>query len=129
MAEDGIPEIRSGRRPGHEMPGMRGLCAQVSRRMREELPAPAGQDQPALPVPPLGELLSPLRGPANRPGREARPKMISQVLPAKGRAPSARSGETCPIGLLTWPDARFRAGGRYWDRTSDLLGVNEALSR
>jgi hypothetical protein len=20
-------------------------------------------------------------------------------------------------------------GGRYWDRTSDLLGVNEALSR
>ena len=21
------------------------------------------------------------------------------------------------------------AGGRYWDRTSDLLGVNEALSR
>ena len=23
----------------------------------------------------------------------------------------------------------LRLGGRYWDRTSDLLGVNEALSR
>jgi hypothetical protein len=31
--------------------------------------------------------------------------------------------------LLTWPSARLCAGGRYWDRTSDLLGVNEALSR
>jgi hypothetical protein len=32
------------------------------------------------------------------------------------------------------PSALFPAlvatpGGRYWDRTSDLLGVNEALSR
>jgi hypothetical protein len=27
------------------------------------------------------------------------------------------------IGPLSW------VGGRYWDRTSDLLGVNEALSR
>jgi hypothetical protein len=26
---------------------------------------------------------------------------------------------------LTWENL----GGRYWDRTSDLLGVNEALSR
>ena len=24
---------------------------------------------------------------------------------------------------------QIRLGGRYWDRTSDLLGVNEALSR
>ena len=28
-------------------------------------------------------------------------------------------------GPLTWDES----GGRYWDRTSDLFGVNEALSR
>ena len=33
-------------------------------------------------------------------------------------APGAMPGLTC-----------INAGGRYWDRTSDLLGVNEALSR
>jgi hypothetical protein len=26
-------------------------------------------------------------------------------------------------------DQRSDLGGRYWDRTSDLFGVNEALSR
>ena len=26
-------------------------------------------------------------------------------------------------------DTRSDLGGRYWNRTSDLLGVNEALSR
>lgn len=26
-------------------------------------------------------------------------------------------------------DVAFDRGGRYWDRTSDLFGVNEALSR
>ena len=30
---------------------------------------------------------------------------------------------------LTWSDCQILHGGRYWDRTSDLLGVNEALSR
>ncbi len=29
----------------------------------------------------------------------------------------------------TWPDRACYLGGRYWDRTSGLLGVNEALSR
>jgi hypothetical protein len=29
------------------------------------------------------------------------------------------------VESLTWP----YICGRYWDRTSDLLGVNEALSR
>jgi hypothetical protein len=27
------------------------------------------------------------------------------------------------------PEQAADLGGRYWDRTSDLLGVNEALSR
>jgi hypothetical protein len=33
---------------------------------------------------------------------------------------------------LTWQDQWLELciyGGRYWDRTSDLFGVNEALSR
>jgi hypothetical protein len=34
-------------------------------------------------------------------------------------------GDKASIKPLTWGDD----GGRYWDRTSDLFGVNEALSR
>ena len=45
-----------------------------------------------------------------------------------------------PNVMSTMRNARYRtsgdgrltcinAGGRYWDRTSDLFGVNEALSR
>jgi hypothetical protein len=31
--------------------------------------------------------------------------------------------------ISTKIDIAADLGGRYWDRTSDLLGVNEALSR
>ena len=37
MAEDGIPEILAEHRLGHEVPGMRGLYAHTSDRMREDL--------------------------------------------------------------------------------------------
>jgi hypothetical protein len=37
---------------------------------------------------------------------------------------SKKPGPELRQGLLT----RLFAGGRYWDRTSDLFGVNEALS-
>src|SRR6202046_5013190 len=37
MAEDGIPEILSEQRLGHEVPGMRGLYAHASERMRDDL--------------------------------------------------------------------------------------------
>src|SRR6185437_10005557 len=39
MAEDHIPEILAEQRLGHEVPGMRGLYAHASDRMREELKA------------------------------------------------------------------------------------------
>ncbi len=39
MTEDGIPEILAERRLGHDVPGMRGLYAHVSQRMRDELTA------------------------------------------------------------------------------------------
>jgi hypothetical protein len=37
MAEDGIPEILAEQRLGHEVPGVRGLYAHASQRMRDEL--------------------------------------------------------------------------------------------
>ena len=39
MAEDGIPEILAEQRLGHEVPGMRGLYAHASDRMRDNLKA------------------------------------------------------------------------------------------
>ena len=39
MAEDGIPEILAEHRLGHEVPGMRGLYAHTSDRMRDDLKA------------------------------------------------------------------------------------------
>jgi integrase len=39
MAEDGIPEILAEQRLGHQVPGMRGLYAHASQRMREDLTA------------------------------------------------------------------------------------------
>lgn len=39
MAEDGIPEILAEQRLGHQVPGMRGLYAHASDRMRDELKA------------------------------------------------------------------------------------------
>jgi hypothetical protein len=39
MVEDGIPEILAEQRLGHEVPGMRGLYAHASVRMRDDLKA------------------------------------------------------------------------------------------
>ena len=39
MAEDGIPEILAEQRLGHQVPGMRGLYAHATQRMREDLTA------------------------------------------------------------------------------------------
>ena len=72
MAEDGIPEILAEQRLGHQVPGMRGLYAHASQRMRDELTAAlqarweeslrerAALD-PYSPVPLLDNLLAPLR--------------------------------------------------------------------
>jgi hypothetical protein len=77
MAEDGIPEILAEQRLGHEVPGMRGLYAHTSDRMRDDLKAAlqARWDDslraraaihPHSPVPLLDELLAPRRETANR---------------------------------------------------------------
>ena len=72
MAEDGIPEILAEQRLGHQVPGMRGLYAHASQRMRDELTArlQARWEQtlreraaidPHSPVPLLDALLTPFR--------------------------------------------------------------------
>ena len=72
MAEDGIPEILAEQRLGHQVPGMRGLYAHASERMRDELTAilqarweESLRERAALdpysPVPLLDSLLAPLR--------------------------------------------------------------------
>jgi hypothetical protein len=38
---------------------------------------------------------------------------------------TTKAGPCSGKPALTWENV----GGRYWDRTSDLFGVNEALSR
>jgi hypothetical protein len=107
MAEDGIPEILTEQRLGHDVPGMRGLYAHASQRMRDDLTstletrwydslrARAGRVDHS-PVPLLDALLAPLRKPENdhradhstpratihplpTPGGKA--KMISQIPP------------------------------------------------
>ncbi len=73
MAEDGIPQILAGQRLGHQVPGMRGLYAHASQRMRDELTAALqGRREESLreratinphsPVPLLDTLLASNRG-------------------------------------------------------------------
>jgi integrase len=73
MAEDGIPDILAEQRLGHEVPGMRGLYAHASARMRDDLKQALQarwEDSlreraaicPRSPMPLLDVLLAPLRG-------------------------------------------------------------------
>lgn len=77
MAEDGIPEILAEQRLGHQVPGMRGLYAHVSQRMRDDLTAALqarweeslhqrAAIDPHSPVPLLDNLLAPFRAVTRR---------------------------------------------------------------
>lgn len=115
MAEEGTPEILAEQRLGHQVPGMRGLYAHVTDRMRAEL-IHALQNRweesleeraaihPRSPVPILDELLTPLRtekpstrqSPTSRKTRRQhlsrgdREKLISQIPPKPpARRPAA----------------------------------------
>jgi hypothetical protein len=109
MAEDGIPEILAEQRLGHEVPGLHGLYAHASERMRDDLKhALQARWEESLraraaisthsPVPLLDQLLAPLREPAaphetvkqpTTPGD--REKMISQFPPNHAESPSQES--------------------------------------
>ena len=83
--------------------------------------------EPTEPLAPRLALAEPGRpaAPPQRPNQDNRKKLISQLPPNTKKDLTLRVGWGLPDELLTWP----YTGGRYWDRTSDLLGVNEALSR
>src|SRR5450755_4516709 len=119
MAEDGIPEILAEQRLGHEVPGMRGLYAHASGRMRDHLTAALqarwtdslrarAAMYPRSPVPLRDELLAPFRPQAQRPEDDqlthattpthptapgGTEKMISQIPPnnASGSTQEARA--------------------------------------
>lgn len=72
MVEDGIPEVLAEQRLGHQAPGMRGLYANASQRMRDDLTATLqarweeslrlrATVDPRSPVPLLDNLLAPFR--------------------------------------------------------------------
>jgi hypothetical protein len=94
MAEDGIPEILSEQRLGHEVPGMRGLYTHVSDTMRQDLTAKLQARwetslraraalHPRSPVPLLDELLAPYR---TKPQPQPQPPRTR--TPARRRAPA-----------------------------------------
>ena len=87
MAEDGIPEILAEQRLGHQVPGMRGLYAHASQRMRDELIAALqarwekslrerAELDPRSPVPLLDNLLAPFRN-----------SVAAMTVPARGPWP------------------------------------------
>jgi hypothetical protein len=116
MAEDGIPEILAEQRLGHEVPGMRGLYAHASDRMRDDLKralqarwedslSARAAIHPHSRVPLLDEILAPFRQRARAESEPAAPpdtvkqptipgdreKMISQIPPNHAESPSQES--------------------------------------
>jgi hypothetical protein len=98
MAEDGIPEILSEQRLGHEVPGMRGLYAHASDRMRTQLKAALqvrweeslrerAAINPHSPVPLLDELLNKTAPTATIHALTTRGDTASQIPPKKGAGP------------------------------------------
>jgi hypothetical protein len=131
MAEDGIPEILAEQRLGHQVPGMRGLYAHASTRMRDDLKQ-ALQTRweeslraraalsPHSPVPLVDGLLAPFRASDCQPGepmtprvterqartRMGREKMISQIPPKQPESPTpALRGEPV-LTPLNWSDIK-----------------------
>ena len=130
-SEDGIPEILAKQRPGHEVPGMRGLYTHVTRAMREDLTAAlqarretslrdraalAQRGDPHAPVPLLNNLLAPYRtarqdtgGPPRprlalaRPAGTGKPGRTSQIPPSTATVPIRSMGWGLSGEPLTWP--------------------------
>jgi hypothetical protein len=99
MAEDGIPEILAEQRLGHQAPGIRGLYAHASDRMRDDLRhALQTRWEDSLraratiasrsPVPLLDELLTADVTHRNQATPGDREKMISQIPPSHPRRPA-----------------------------------------
>ena len=143
MAEDGIPEILAEHRLGHEVPGMRGLYAHTSDRMREDLKRALQarwedslRERAALnehsPVPLLDELLAPFRPRDPRvPGRGAQDSgtpgpsvpdpLAAQDTPQEVPSPGGREKmiSQIPPNIAEGPTPGTRMGPNQ--RASDLV--------
>jgi hypothetical protein len=115
-----IAQVPKSERMGHEVADMRGVYSHVSDGMRAE-PTMALQERWAASL-------------VNEPGWRRAQSCRSWTLcwwrscrsQVKIRAPkrTPREGIRCPITERCSVTCGFLCG-RYWDRTSDLLGVNE----
>jgi hypothetical protein len=131
IAEDGIPGILAEQRLGHQVPGMRGLYAHASDRMRDDLMQALQarwqeslKDRAAIydhsPVPLLDELLAPLRADKRYPTDQTaarktrrqrtapddREKMSSQIPPKSAEHRPGRRAWKDHEELLTWSGIR-----------------------
>ena len=152
MAEDGIPETLAEQRLGHQVPGMRGLYAHASERMREELKqalqtrwqeflnARAAINEHS-PVPLLDQLLAPIRAeklnradhPTPRHTQRQRPppgdreKMISQIPPKSAEHPVRAARLEGPQRASDLVRHQIRSGGANETRTRDPLLAKQVL--
>jgi hypothetical protein len=138
MAEDGIPEILAEQRLGHQVPGIRGLYAHSSDRMRDELKAALQARweeslraraalSPHSPVPVLDQLLAPADTARHPSKAAASAKMISQIPP---KFPGGALSPTRMERVLRASDlARYQDsnGGAKGTRTPDPLLAKQVL--
>ena len=141
MAEDGIPEILAEQRLGHQVPGMRGLYAHASDRMRDDLKhalQTRWEDSlraraaiaPHSPVPLLDELLTAEVTHRNQATPGGREKMISQIPPNRPRRPARATLAIRGEPELTASDlARYleSGSGAKGTRTPDPLLAKQVL--
>jgi integrase len=141
MAEDGIPEILAEQRLGHQVPGIRGLYAHASDRMRDDLKQALqtrwedslrarAAISPRSPVPLLDQLLTAEGTHQNHATPGDREKMISQIPPNRPRRPSRATLAIRGEPELTASDlARYlkSGSGAKGTRTPDPLLAKQVL--
>jgi hypothetical protein len=131
MAEDGIPEILAEQRLGHEVPGMRGLYAHASDRMRDDLKAALqarwldslrarAAIAPHSPVPLLDELLAPIWAQSQRQTRAPAKQMTPSVIRKDPPKPGDREKMISQIPPRTAEDPTPGTGRGSSQRASDL---------
>jgi hypothetical protein len=113
--------------PGDRAPAQRGCAPRPRRRSRSGSP-PAGSRAPGTCAGTSGTAL------------EVRRRLIAEAKAGHNGGDRSLADSAHRQPVITWLRKRRRrwprsgshrllAGGRYWDRTSDLFGVNEARSR
>ena len=134
MAEDGIPEILAEQRLGHQVPGMRGLYAHASERMRDDLKhalqarwedslRARAAISPRSPVPWLDELLTAEVTHRNQATPGGREKMISQNPPNRPRRPARPR-----LGVQGEPELTASDLARYLKAESQVFTFGRDLA-